>query len=120
MSNIFRPSLLVSRTLPSCISVESEYVPVPVWEPHYPPVYKVQTGGLCSISCDSLFDNLMPKRYLIWIGSNQTKTFGATISGLIEKNLGPERCTLWDSKIRLSSSSSRYLSKAEIMSRWSS
>jgi len=40
-----------------------------------------------------------PDWYLIWIGSNQTKTFGPTISGLIEKHLGPERCTLWDSKI---------------------
>ncbi|KAF8233328.1 hypothetical protein L208DRAFT_899095 [Tricholoma matsutake] len=41
-----------------------------------------------------------PDWYLIWIGSDQEKTFGPTISGLIHKNLGPERVTLWDSKQR--------------------
>jgi len=40
-----------------------------------------------------------PDWYLIWIGSDQEKTFGPTISGLIGK-LGPERVTLWDSKKR--------------------
>ncbi|KAK0460929.1 uncharacterized protein EV420DRAFT_1640436 [Desarmillaria tabescens] len=38
--------------------------------------------------------------YLIWIGSDQEKTFGPTISGLIHKHLGPERSILWDSKKR--------------------
>ncbi|KAG6920183.1 hypothetical protein DXG01_004952 [Tephrocybe rancida] len=38
--------------------------------------------------------------YLIWIGSDQAKTFGPTISGLIHNNLGPDRVTLWDSKQR--------------------
>lgn len=38
--------------------------------------------------------------YLIWIGSDQEKTFGPTISRLIHRNLGPERITLWDSKKR--------------------
>ncbi|EGO26239.1 hypothetical protein SERLADRAFT_367830 [Serpula lacrymans var. lacrymans S7.9] len=38
--------------------------------------------------------------YLIWIGSDQEKTFGPTISGLIHRHLGPERVTLWDSKQR--------------------
>lgn len=41
-----------------------------------------------------------PDWYLIWIGSDQEKTFGPTISGLIHRNLGPERVTLWDSKKR--------------------
>ncbi|KAF9039444.1 hypothetical protein BDZ89DRAFT_945396 [Hymenopellis radicata] len=41
-----------------------------------------------------------PGWYLIWIGSDQEKTFGPTISKLIYKNLGPERFTLWDSKKR--------------------
>ncbi|KAG6878189.1 hypothetical protein C0993_010950 [Termitomyces sp. T159_Od127] len=41
-----------------------------------------------------------PDWYLIWIGSDQEKTFGPTISGLIHNNLGPERVTLWDSKQR--------------------
>lgn len=33
-------------------------------------------------------------------GSDQEKTFGPTISGLIHKHLGPERLVLWDSKQR--------------------
>ncbi|KAF9049905.1 hypothetical protein BJ165DRAFT_961560 [Panaeolus papilionaceus] len=41
-----------------------------------------------------------PDWYLIWIGSDQEKTFGPTISALIHHNLGPERLTLWDSKKR--------------------
>ncbi|KAF8892609.1 hypothetical protein BD779DRAFT_1436875 [Infundibulicybe gibba] len=41
-----------------------------------------------------------PYWYLIWIGSDQEKTFGPTISGLIHKHLGPERLVLWDSKLR--------------------
>ncbi|KAF9029211.1 hypothetical protein BDP27DRAFT_1456156 [Rhodocollybia butyracea] len=36
-------------------------------------------------------------RYLIWIGSDQEKTFGPTISGLIHNNL-EGRVTLWDSR----------------------
>jgi hypothetical protein len=60
-------------------------------------------------------------RYLIWIGethcraltwqaaddeispypgSDQEKTFGPTISGLIHRHIGPERLLLWDSKLR--------------------
>ena len=38
------------------------------------------------------------RRYLIWIGSEQAKTFGPTISGLIRRNIGRERITIWDSK----------------------
>lgn len=34
------------------------------------------------------------------MGSDQEKTFGPTIAGLIHNNLGPERVTLWDSKQR--------------------
>lgn len=37
---------------------------------------------------------------MIWIGSDQEKTFGPTISGLIHRHLGPERLCLWDSKQR--------------------
>ncbi|CAE6528025.1 unnamed protein product [Rhizoctonia solani] len=36
--------------------------------------------------------------FLIWIGSDQEKTFGKTISGLIEQHIPPERRILWDSK----------------------
>ncbi|KAH9941099.1 uncharacterized protein BXZ73DRAFT_88295 [Epithele typhae] len=41
-----------------------------------------------------------PDWYLIWIGSDQEKTFGPTISGLIHRHIGPERMCLWDSKAR--------------------
>jgi hypothetical protein len=41
-----------------------------------------------------------PDWYLIWIGSDQEKTFGPTISNLIHRHLGTERCCLWDSKAR--------------------
>ncbi|KIY50279.1 hypothetical protein FISHEDRAFT_39509 [Fistulina hepatica ATCC 64428] len=41
-----------------------------------------------------------PNWYLIWMGSDQEKTFGPTISGLIKKHLHPGRVTLWDSKAR--------------------
>ncbi|CAE6535541.1 unnamed protein product [Rhizoctonia solani] len=37
--------------------------------------------------------------FLIWIGSDQEKTFGKTISTLIEQNIPPERRILWDSKM---------------------
>ena len=38
------------------------------------------------------------RRYLIWIGSEQAKTFGPTISGLIRRHMVRERITIWDSK----------------------
>ena len=39
--------------------------------------------------------------YLIWMGSDQEKTFGPIISDLISKHLVPQnRVTLWDSKAR--------------------
>jgi len=41
-----------------------------------------------------------PHWFLIWIGSDQEKTFGPTISGLIHRHIGPERLLLWDSKLR--------------------
>ncbi|KIK59691.1 hypothetical protein GYMLUDRAFT_651800 [Collybiopsis luxurians FD-317 M1] len=39
-----------------------------------------------------------PDWFLIWIGSDQEKTFGPTITGLIHRHIGPERLILWDSK----------------------
>lgn len=33
-------------------------------------------------------------------GSDQEKTFGPTISGLIHRHIEPERLLLWDSKVR--------------------
>ncbi|KAJ7039067.1 hypothetical protein C8F04DRAFT_316540 [Mycena alexandri] len=41
-----------------------------------------------------------PDWYLIWMGSDQAKTFGPTISALIHDNLPPTQYTLWDSKER--------------------
>ena len=58
-----------------------------------------------------------PDWYLIWIGSDQERTFGPTIAGLIHRHIGPERYVvvylflftgsdnhhrllLWDSKVR--------------------
>lgn len=41
-----------------------------------------------------------PYWFLIWIGSDQEKTFGPTISGLIKRNMEPERYILWDSRER--------------------
>ncbi|KAL1654096.1 hypothetical protein SLS61_003502 [Didymella pomorum] len=41
-----------------------------------------------------------PDWFLIWIGSNQERTFGPTITGLIRKHIEPERMILWDSKKR--------------------
>lgn len=55
----------------------------------------------CSRDCRKMKANtVFIDRYLIWIGSDQEKTFGPTITGLIKRNIGPERCTLWDSKAR--------------------
>ncbi|KAF2649043.1 hypothetical protein K491DRAFT_735745 [Lophiostoma macrostomum CBS 122681] len=41
-----------------------------------------------------------PNWFLIWIGSDQEKTFGPTIAGLVHNNIEPERMILWDSKKR--------------------
>ncbi|KAF1915924.1 hypothetical protein BDU57DRAFT_538289 [Ampelomyces quisqualis] len=41
-----------------------------------------------------------PNWFLIWIGSDQERTFGPTITGLIKKHIEPERMILWDSKQR--------------------
>jgi hypothetical protein len=41
-----------------------------------------------------------PNWFLIWIGSDQAKTFGPTITDLIHRNIPPERMCLWDSKER--------------------
>ncbi|KAF5665584.1 non-ribosomal peptide synthetase [Fusarium heterosporum] len=39
-----------------------------------------------------------PNWFLIWIGSNQDKTFGPTITDLIHKHIAPKRMILWDTK----------------------
>ncbi|KAF1940656.1 hypothetical protein EJ02DRAFT_494380 [Clathrospora elynae] len=41
-----------------------------------------------------------PNWFLIWIGSDQERTFGPTVSRLIHSHIEPERMILWDSKKR--------------------
>jgi hypothetical protein len=41
-----------------------------------------------------------PDWFLIWIGSDQEKTFGPTINRLIYDNIPPERMILWDTRKR--------------------
>ncbi|KAE9408731.1 hypothetical protein BT96DRAFT_913857 [Gymnopus androsaceus JB14] len=59
---------------------------------------RICTGtGLGAALSTCLQVRIDPSQYLIWIGSDQEKTFGPTISGLIHNNL-EGRVTLWDSK----------------------
>ncbi|KAJ2928288.1 hypothetical protein H1R20_g8796, partial [Candolleomyces eurysporus] len=59
---------------------------------------RVCTGTGLGAALSTCLQN--PNWYLVWIGSDQEKTFGPTIQGLIKRNIGPERMTLWDSKER--------------------
>ena len=63
--------------------------------------HRIPTGELRAVAFGLISDRLalIPQRYLLWMGSDQEKTFGPTICGLVEK-LGPDRVTLWDSKQR--------------------
>jgi hypothetical protein len=66
---------------------------------HRPNLHRAQTGKNFVVWRSPARRSHGPSyRYLIWIGSEQEKTFGPTISGLIHRNIGPERMTLWDSK----------------------
>ena len=63
---------------------------------------RAQIGGSLFITMECAFPRLRilmihSNRYLIWIGSDQ---FGPTISELINRNIGPDRLILWDSKKR--------------------
>jgi len=64
--------------------------------------YRVR--GFCThVACAMLITSkiacLQSKEwFLIWIGSDIEKTFGKTISGLIENGIEPERRILWDTK----------------------
>lgn len=60
--------------------------------------YRAPTG-LLLLPKHTRFSETSP-RFLIWIGSDQEKTFGPTITGLIRKHIEPERMILWDSKQR--------------------
>ncbi|KAI0665659.1 hypothetical protein C8Q78DRAFT_545049 [Trametes maxima] len=59
---------------------------------------RVCTGTGLGAALSTCLQN--PDWYLIWIGSEQEKTFGPTISGLIYRHLWPDRVCLWDSKAR--------------------
>ncbi|KAK2463143.1 hypothetical protein APHAL10511_004798 [Amanita phalloides] len=67
---------------------------------HTSAIYKrgirVCTGTGIGAALSTCIQN--PDWYLIWIGSNQEKTFGPIISELIHKHIEPQRCILWDSK----------------------
>jgi len=59
---------------------------------------RVCTGTGLGASLSTCIQN--PNWYLIWVGSDQAKTFGPTISSLIYQNIEPERMCLWDSRER--------------------
>ncbi|KAI0629044.1 hypothetical protein C8Q77DRAFT_1237765 [Trametes polyzona] len=59
---------------------------------------RVCTGTGIGAALSTCLQN--PDWYLIWIGSEQEKTFGPTISGLIYRHLWPDRVCMWDSKAR--------------------
>ncbi|KAJ7076832.1 hypothetical protein B0H15DRAFT_790089 [Mycena belliarum] len=59
---------------------------------------RVCTGTGLGAALSTCLQN--PNWYLIWMGSDQAKTFGPTISALIHDNLSPDQYTLWDSKER--------------------
>ena len=69
----------------------------------FPPASKARTGKILDIYSYFVGASLSDSdvlRFLIWIGSDQEKTFGPTINGLIHKHIEPERMILWDSKKR--------------------
>jgi len=59
---------------------------------------RVCTGTGLGAALSTCIQN--PDWYLIWIGSDQEKTFGPTIHGLIKRGISPDRMTLWDSRER--------------------
>ncbi|THH13259.1 hypothetical protein EW146_g6937 [Bondarzewia mesenterica] len=59
---------------------------------------RVCTGTGIGAALSTCLQN--PNWYLIWIGSDQEKTFGPTIAGLVYRHIGLERMCLWDSKQR--------------------
>lgn len=61
--------------------------------------FRVQTGRFPCFPRRTSVSQLC-NRFLIWIGSDQEKTFGPTITGLIYNNIPPDRMILWDTKKR--------------------
>ncbi|KAF4976238.1 hypothetical protein FZEAL_7076 [Fusarium zealandicum] len=57
---------------------------------------RVCTGTGIGAALSTCIQN--PNWFLIWIGSDQERTFGPTISSLIHENIEPERMILWDTK----------------------
>jgi hypothetical protein len=90
---------LLSGMLLPCSVVAFESALAQGLEQPYPRVFKVQTGQfIYRLTGTQVLTAL--HRFLIWIGSDQEKTFGPTITGLIKKHIEPERMILWDSKQR--------------------
>ena len=93
------------------------YAPVPESALHCQPAYNHPIGEIpsCShadrtilTSREQVFDldrcvqKMATEEKCSWfhLGSDQEKTFGPTIAGLIHQHIGPERLLLWDSKLR--------------------
>lgn len=91
---------LVSGTPPGCSSAESESAREQASAPPCPPASKAPTGTHPPTSPPQNTSTNTPARFLIWIGSDQEKTFGPTVTNLIYNNIEPERMILWDSKKR--------------------
>lgn len=93
-------SLLASPTLPPCISEVSVSVRVQELELVSRRAYSHLTGSLSGLVRSDALTLMHSWHFLLLIGSDQERTFGSTISGLIHKHIGPERLLLWDSKQR--------------------
>lgn len=123
-SHSTKTSSPVSPIRPPCTSAVCASAPAPALVQPYLPASNHRTGAFARCCCDQRhiltpFAFVVP-RFLIWIGqshvniwpenqlttlclligSDQEKTFGPTISGLIHRNIEPERLLLWDSKVR--------------------
>jgi hypothetical protein len=88
-------------TPPQCTNEEFAFAPGQALGRHCLRVFRVETGQSLLIPLVlNISGTHAAFRFLIWIGSDQERTFGPTITGLIYKNIEPERMILWDSKKR--------------------
>ena len=65
-----------------------------------PPPPRPHTAALIAAALWGRDENEPGTDCLSISGSDQEKTFGPTISGLIHRHIEPERLLLWDSKVR--------------------
>ncbi|KAF7791249.1 hypothetical protein EIP86_002263 [Pleurotus ostreatoroseus] len=112
----------VCRCLEHVDPIQARHPYLHRYRPRSGPVYLHPIPILVSTSFDSVQENLdaygaTAPRFLIWIGSDQEKTFGPTISSLIHRHIEPERLLLWDSKQRGGRPDTMKLLK-EVYDRW--